>query len=331
MKLLNKAMNLFRKMFIPPLLGAILSVPFVEGNAMAEEPKKQQVKLNYPYLFGNTGFEILLSKDYGRFEMENVPLSVRDVPVHPDDAWRKHTDIAPIEDTKLQIRRASLGSPYNTWEEWTGFGGLSIALGAGYKYEPLDIKIGFSAAAFTNSDPTGFHGSLYANPPQRTERNYIHYPGTGVRGYGEALTYYGFSDFVHNTYVYGPFVRMAYLFVDDVVRNRGVKFPPAGYLFMEYMYNLSPFNVYVENGWDRYDELEVRERIKILEERSHRLKVGVGFSGPISHLGLIGDFFVIYERPSCRFTDLGEQIKLNASDGWLWGFGISVPFINGHY
>lgn len=179
----------------------------------------------------------LLSKGYG-FDLvytylgstvENMPLEIRDVPVHEDDSGYE----GPINKSEYTLNHS------------------------------FAISIMYSRVYGTGeSDPLRFNWGLgfdwlIGMGDNFEERNYMNSPGTDDRGYGAALTY--------------------------VKVGQGGIVPPLGSIFSDIFLNWSPrvklevapfggalknlwfgssvsyYRIYAQNGWDRYDSLEVRD------------------------------------------------------------------------
>jgi hypothetical protein len=124
-----------------------------------------------------------LAFESNKFNVSNVPLSIRNVPIHKDDRNIPTSD-GPINDTLMHG---------NEWKLLM----LGFSTQVRFKAGNFKAEIGGKASYNYNLASTG----------EIAERNYTNYPGTAERGEGAALTYYtvypaGFE--------YGPYAKISW-------------------------------------------------------------------------------------------------------------------------
>jgi hypothetical protein len=122
---------------------------------LATAQEKQKTKWSF---HGECVLEGALQYSLDQIALKNIPLDIRNVPMHPDDGGTP----GAIADSSLQDRRC-----------W-------IIL-------PLRINIGMQNAKWQCK--VGAYGEFGVTYPQLAERNYTNAPGTATRGMGAALTY----------------------------------------------------------------------------------------------------------------------------------------------
>lgn len=161
------------------------------------------------------------------YRVNNMPEDFRFVPIHKDDWYARPSNNGPIEQTKY--RR----------DHW-------VSLEYGYSWEKgkWDLGIGF-LWIFSN---IGDFDDVEL-------RNYTNHPGTSTRGYGAALTFV-------STEIRGLVPKTDEDFIDFIFN-----FSPK--IFAEYSLdkegqfrlgaNLSYHQYNALNGYDRYDDYEVKD------------------------------------------------------------------------
>jgi len=214
---------------------------------------------------------------YLGYRINDMPLSVRNVPVHPDDSGYQSNQ-GPIERRQFDADHSvSIGLSYLL--EWEG---------------RLRYRVGFGLNWFLYP-----HELVYDN----AERNYSSAVGTSQRGEGAALTFVG----LEQRGVVPPFDAIGDYFLNWTPEVRFEVAPREG-RFRNFFVgaSLSYFNVRAVNGWDRFDRLELRDS-KVL---SHHipLRMYLGWNpgkGPFKWL--IGAQI----QPAIK-TSLGKEANIDA-------------------
>lgn len=216
-------------------LGLLLGTAVLGTQLVCAEPKQSS-----PFLYSSLGAGLdVHSSDY---TIREVPLSLRDVPVHPDYLLPIPSEnIAPIKDKRITF--SNLGpSPVVSGRFGVGIdtGRLSFIVGGEFKRNFLSLE------------------------SSRVERNYTTFPGTDLRGVGAELTYYRVM-LESPELSFGSFAKISYKPFDD---NKLIS------LFFDYSL-IHGETFYVENGWDRDSSLEVKSKTEFATVLSHTLKFGV--------------------------------------------------------
>ena len=208
----------------------------------------QKANAQETYLYWSLGMGINTSPNA---LINNIPEDIRNVPVHPDDIWAEKR-AGPIKDNEFSPK-------IDIFSANTEFG-IGIKKGRfGFEGGP---KLSMS---FTEESESSI-----------VERNYTNYPGTDERGYGAALTYY--KILAKNNSIYTPGISSRALYSISKKRLGSWRRVTGINLFAEYSFGWMFMPIYVETGWDRYDELEERKEHK-LSARSleHMIKLGCEF------------------------------------------------------
>ncbi len=204
---------------------ALGAMPFVS-------PKAASLSFSADVNLGLTYEQSFVSK------VKDIPLSVRNVPVHPDD----YGNSGPIQKDELNpADRVSLFElklgPKLTFFDRRAF----LRAGAG-----LDLNFSSQALEF------------WKEPNDRAdiaERNYLNNPGSDQRGEGAALTYiYAGTRY---TPTWNTFFK-PYVFADagfNITKHLSVR--AGAKLFQE--------QIFLENGWDRYNSLETRDTFPLVD------------------------------------------------------------------
>ncbi len=251
--------------------------------AVASDDSNPKYKKGF-YLFISGGWNFAL--DFNMCSLETIPEYIRNVPRHPDDGGG-FTNIAPIEDSKLSYSPFSLNL-------------INGSAGIGCKFELFDLMLG------GNVD-----WCLFTSGPIK-KRNYTNASGTETRGYGAALTYYRLnkgSAHKWNAFTPGLFLRL----------SRKISTESDFSLFVEY--SLDFYNLHLETGWDRYNNLEIREIYKLADINKRTIKIGF-FVDIDSDL----EFFIGYVMPDSRLTSIGKMAGLKIGPYITIGVGIKANF-----
>ncbi|MDD5700240.1 MAG: hypothetical protein PHH00_03580 [Candidatus Nanoarchaeia archaeon] len=250
------------------------------------------------YLYGqaNYGLELGLSS-VG--EIQSIPEYMRYVPIHPDDTYAREEDNGIIEYTERELPQFH---PVLNAEAGIGLQGGLFDFHAGPKLEL--ILVSSLDSAFK-------------------ERNYTNYPGTDIRGYGAALTYY--SAFVGNP---SPFVTLgadARLSLKLFEKESGSSYTKVEG-FLEYSGSFSPTRFILKNGWDRFDEHEIDKTydFELADIINHALKFGVSYT-PMSFKNNKGFSFSVswfgevYYPQIIKKTSFADEIGFNTSPCFMFG------------
>lgn len=221
-------------------------------------------------------------------QVSNIPPEIRDVPKHEDDWWVSDEKVAPIKDSRLNYPYASLD--------------LDGVLGLGYLKEPFEFQLGI-----------GVRYPLAAFPTAIERRNYTNAPGTSKRGYGAALTYYSFP-------LRGLSTDIRFLGMSPRVFLRLLKMrDEKSAYFLEYA--IEKQGISIENGWDRWDELERWHCYKITDLTKHIIKIGItNIFGVGPHSG----FYLGYVIEESNPTSLGKEAKIKAENHWVSGLYVKI-------
>jgi len=215
----------------------VLSVILTLGlwtHASAEE-KTAEPRKDFRLLSKGMGFDITYT--WLGAHIDNMPLEIRDVPVHPDDSWAEDNR-GPIKETKFNASHA-ISVPIMYEREY----------GTGSK-DPLRIRYGYGL------EWTIDVGATFE------ERNYTTRVGSDRRGDGAALTYVsmrqggmipsfdnGWSDIFLN---WTPRVKFEVAPFGGTLKN------------LWFGTSASYFSIAAQNGYDRYDKIDVRKNYTVL-------------------------------------------------------------------
>jgi len=204
----------------------------------------------------------------------------------PAHSGDSSTGIAPIKDSEVTH------FPYTL--------DLEGKVGVGFEGKGFDIRVG-PKLSFV----------ITGNFCWPTERNYTNDPGSSTRGYGAALTFYNLE-------------KDNFAFIPGVSTRISV---PLGHQFTGFAEYSIDFlhQLFIRNGWDRYDKFETRKTYKLADLIDHTVKVGV-------EVPMGGDFakaeaFVGVKIPQIiDKTSLADTAKLETFPSFLIGlrFGLDV-------
>jgi len=194
--------------------------------------------------------------------------------------------IAPIKDSEVTH------FPYTL--------NLEAKVGVGFEGDNFDIRIGPKAGLV-----------LTGNFSWPIERNYTNDPGSDTRGTGAALTYYNLQK-EGLAFIPGASARVSIPLGNQLIG------------FAEYSVDFL-HQLFMENGWDRYDKFEVRKTYKLADLIDHTIKVGINF--PMGPEFASGEAYIGVTIPQIiDKTDLADETKLEVSPSFLVGlkFGLDV-------
>lgn len=208
--------------------------------------------------------------DFADIKVTNMPLAIRDVPIHSDDSWGKPGPISKISYPIKTI--ASFDAPIITCRTKK----MKLALRGQWFLFP--------------------HHSLYDN----ALRNYTNAPGTETRGYGAALTFCGVE-----TRGIIPTIGQAGFF--DLFVNVSPEILASFPVSEDFSINtsISYFKIQAVTGWDRYDNLEVKDTYNLAN--CYPIGISANYKGLA-----VGLKFLNMQR-----TELGNQAGIETS-GRTW-------------
>lgn len=170
----------------------------------------------------------------------NAPEYMRYIPIHPND-WHAHElDNAPIENG-ITIFPNALSIPlYGELGPQISFSNIKMRFKTGMSLELMNIVYPL----------VGLISHPFDGIPQMNmkERDYLLNPGSSKRGYGTALTYYRVYTQLKRKFphYYGAEIEI------------GIKEKEVLSLLLGWE-EIASYDLFLENGWDRYDSLQVRE------------------------------------------------------------------------
>jgi hypothetical protein len=228
----------------------------------------------------------------------NIPLVVRNVPVHPDDQFAKGGQ-GPIQQDALEpsnrfeLAKAKFGLELEFLEKK-----LSIRTG-------LSLELQFDTETFSENNARG----------DMAERDYLGRVGSNQRGTGTALTY----NYVGVRYWpnWNSFLRPN-VFVEGEYKI--VRWCSASIGF-----KINEQTLFLENGWDRRDELETQDTYKAATY--HVLSPYVSINGILDEnertfVRLEGGIQKVFSESR---TSLGRQLQIERAGTPLFAgitFGI---------
>ena len=199
----------------------------------------------------------------------NLPLTIRDVPIHPYDTYASPSNGGPINVSSLDDAKL--------W--WLP----NLFIQGGIQFSQMEIEAGGLLQVKLSSQ----------NP---TERNYTNAPGTNYNGIGAALTYIKLDNSFNVIYGLSANVRRK-------ISSLGGK---------EYLYLSGSFikdwqNYAIETGWDRYAQLQSKEKYPIGKFSRTSLLVGPEVRGDAWYIS----FFMGYSWFNISsLSNWGEQMKI---------------------
>ena len=200
--------------------------------------------------------------------LENIPLVVRDVPKHPDDGYASDQDVKPIHDKEFVY--------FDNYVTGNLRMGLGLIWPKGY------IAIGIEELMGINN-----HAG-----DSRLERNYTNYPGTGMRGEGAALTYYGIES-------EGP-AGIFFRYSGPILRNDSGVVNGASFILD---YNYYPSKLKMSNGWDRWDRYEKWKDFDAGKVETHMLSIGVLYYNYMFQISSSVGYMMNFWTPTTQFKD----------------------------
>ncbi|MBW2990281.1 hypothetical protein KY348_01100 [Candidatus Woesearchaeota archaeon] len=295
---LEKIISSAKKFFIiGSLIGTLSLNPWAGDTQKKEDPFQENKERTKRFSFFwdvNLGYR---SSILG--SVENIPLEVRDVPKHEDDWYAKDRNVAPIEKNSVNL--------YGRVKAGTRLGG-KLAFIQDKLFFKTGVGIDFTHAAAL---------SKYNKRKDMQERNYTNFPGTNTRGYGAALTFYqvrtSFVDLGLEDAFFRPLV-----FSEIEVKLEEKTGLVLGYLAY-------PQNFHVRNGWDRYDNLQVKDEHELAKLIIGGPYVSIKFyhkedySEKRNYVSIDVGFTSILKK---QLTEIGKNMQLNFNDGSFY-IGIS--------
>ena len=279
------------------LIGALTINPLLGATKKKEDPslasKKQTKKFSFFWDAALTYRSSILAS------IKGVPFKVRDIPKHPAEPSWLYVDVAPIEKDSVKL--------YDRIEMGTKFGGRiylikdKILLRAG-----LGIDLSIATVLSENNKRKDME-----------ERNYTNAPGTNKRGYGAALTFYQVIPTFGPPYLTNAYLRPS-LF-SEIEAKIGKKTTLALGCTLHWQ------NFQIRNGWDRYDDLQTRERYDLakltvggpyvsIKFYSKELAYYIGeklYGGGKSYISIDVGITKILKK---HLTEMGKSMELDFND-----------------
>ncbi len=242
-----------RKILVGAIWGVYFLVTTMFVGAETKEIKNKSLSLKMRAIF-NVYFEVLNTPIKS---VENFPEGLRFVPIHPADEWKvssKNNGLIPDDKIKISF-----------FDEFTGRAGLGLEL----SYSRCKLRIDGRLPI-----PLIFSGNPFLLSPKSDrlrERDYLLNPGSSERGEGTALTYYGVY-FRRNSPIYWNAE------LEWEIKKWG-KHGEEGNLTLLGGYNEQPYELVLQRGWDRYDQLERRDNIVLESFRWNNFYLGLSLGG----------------------------------------------------
>ncbi len=271
----------------------------------------KSARIYYSYLRSRWGFGY---HDCAIKEIRNVPVVVRDVPVHPDDLGTADSSWAkPIGD-------ATVKPP----SDYMFLFDFNTGPGASFKNGLIMAELGAGA-------------NFVLSYVERKERNYLGgspNDSSGYeRGWGAALTWYGVVPAIHGDYM----AIKPYLFAEAramLSKKIGIA---AGY-------RVYKDDLTAKNGWDRYDSYDIYKTFDFIDLVTGMPYVAVNFSLGSYETRSGTHSSLCYEDMSCIYLSLyagfrhliskrihgvakGADFILNSP---AWAFGVSLNMARPH-
>lgn len=228
--------------------------------------------------------ELDVKTTLNRMEIKNVPEELRYVPIHPSDGYAKEEDNGPIQkdSIKLRDRLIEIGFLKAGIEAKIGENRLDIYWNGSYRIKGEDLDI-----------------------DDINERNYTNAPGTEMRGYGAALTYWT-ADYSDN-FIQGINADLSLRILDEWNLILG-----GGY---------REYGIEIQRGWDRYDHLQKWKTDDIGDIEETSVYIGLGIPA-YEHNRIFGQI-----KFGVNFYDFdGEKgIKVDNS-AFFFGIGGGIRF-----
>lgn len=232
------------------------------------------------YFYGSGEFNFSYGTPIAK--ITTMPEYIRNVPPHPDDSIKTTYPGVIADRGELAMSLGSLG-----FETRIGFGIKT-------DYPDFDLKIGPKLNFEISSSS------------KIAERNYLNHPGTDIRGEGAALTYYNFAMGRENSSV-------------CIVPGISVKGSIGKYVQLFTEYSADWYEFFVQNGWDRYNRLEVKDAYKIAESINHSITLGVGLDTQGSSSYLLEGFVGITIPQIVSKTPLADQTGFSVNPNFFFG------------
>lgn len=295
---LDKIISSSKKIALTALLvGSLSMIPLFGSAQKKKDPQidKERAKKVFFLVDSNLTYNSPILSG-----VKGIPLEMRDVPKHPDDSYARESNVAPIAKDSAEL-----------------YGYADIGTRLGGKFSLHEDKLLFNTGIGIDFSCTPAF-SEYNKRKDMEVRNYTSNPGSNTRGSGAALTFYRVAPSSVLLNFGGVFLRPSAF--GEIEVNVGKK----ASLALGYM--VFPQNYQIENGWDRWNKLEFREKhtfaklimggpylsIKIKQEDDSR----IGYHYTSVDIGITR----ILRK---HLTEIGENMELDFND---FSFYIGVRF-----
>ena len=220
------------------------------GTTVAQQKPVQQTEKKAKTFYGNIIIEPLLSGSFSSrtLSLQNIPVDIRNVPIHSADTYVPATNAGPIEVSSLDAQKFA----------WVP---LTLGLNGGVATNKIEFEVGlFFSMRKTSQD--------------FIERNYTNSVGTNYSGIGAALTYITLDNFDLN---YG---------YTATFRYKALPLGPEENLFLSLKYMKGWEEYSITTGWDRYTEKEPDKSYKIGLFTNQDITLGPEIRGSWGYIGL---------------------------------------------
>jgi hypothetical protein len=247
-----------------------------------------------PLYFGNENFGVALIGRGGfsfrgaspQFSITGIPEKLRFAPIHKEDTYASEKNNGPIRDS-ADLNSGILDIVY-------------LRAGAAFKLKNLELEL---TGNVTLSSKLGSD-----DDDDIKERNYTNAPGTNMRGYGAALTYYKLR---YSGLSYGGNLEA----MIPLWRNKDGDYVHK--LVLGGRMQVHP--VQIETGWDRYDFLEVDKARPLAKLNERGAYLGYSYECPVNKLGdgdnvLMARIMVGYDYYKFSKSQSRAGIKMNDSE-----------------
>ena len=220
------------------------------GTTVAQQKPVQQTEKKAKTFYGNIIIEPLLSGSFSSrtLSLQNIPVDIRNVPIHSADTYVPATNAGPIEVSSLTAQK---------------FAWIPITLG---------LNGGLATSKFEFE--AGLFFSMRMTSQDFVERNYTNSVGTNYNGMGAALTYITLDNF---NLMYG---------YNASIRYKIVPVGPEENVFLSLKYMKGWQEYSLTTGWDRYGEKQPDKSYKIGIFTNQSMVLGPEIRGTWGYVGL---------------------------------------------
>ena len=229
---------------------------------------------------------------YTGIHINDMPLAIRNVPVHPDDSWASGRQ-GPIEQKDYNSNhRVDLSL---MWAKEFALDEKSLPW--------INIAVGMDWIIFP-----------WVNA-QKAERNYMNDPGSGTRGTGAALTYVGVRQV-------GVIPSFGNAFTDAILNwtpTAKIEICPFNQSLKNFWVgaSVSYYTVNAQTGWDRDNGLDPQKDYVLMKVIPIRIYGTVFLDDDTKGTSRSGFTFGVQLQPGSK-TDLGRQADMSVANPALF-------------